>query len=131
MDDFRLGVVESTLNKENPEDFPVAEIVTEILRLQFGKRPEADHGDCLIAKCEIHFQSQIAKILNETNTWKSKKRQGLEFEGSNCQATCLLEKEFKAFFDSVKVSSPHYFIDFDSHSNQSMQMLVKTRDPIH
>jgi len=101
--------VESTLNRENPADFPIADIVTEILRLQFGKRPEAEPGDCLVAKCDSLFQSHLAKILNETTTnWKAKRRPTLVYDGSHCQATCRLEKEFKAFFDSVKVSIFHH-----------------------
>lgn len=48
--------MESTLNKENPDNFPVAEIVTEILRHQFGKRPEADMEDCLVSSVKSTFK---------------------------------------------------------------------------
>ena len=60
-----MGVVEKKLNSELPSDFPISEIITEILRLQFAKRADADANDCLLAKCDKLFVEETLKLRNK------------------------------------------------------------------
>ena len=59
-----MGVVEDTLNEASAETFPISEIVTEILRVQFSKRGQADANDCLVAKCDKMFVSETIRMKN-------------------------------------------------------------------
>ena len=59
-----MGVVEQKLNEEIPDDFPISEIVTEILRLQFAKRANADSNDCLLSKCDKVFIQETNRLKN-------------------------------------------------------------------
>ncbi len=59
-----MGVVEKKLNSEPPSDFPISEIITEILRLQFAKRADADANDCLLSKCDKLFIEETLKLRN-------------------------------------------------------------------
>ena len=62
-----MGSVEEKLNEELPDDFPISEIVSEILRLQFAKRGDADSNDCLLQKCEkIFFEESLRLRKNLT-----------------------------------------------------------------
>ena len=57
-----MGAVEEKLNAESPNYFPISEIVTEILRLQFSKRSDADNNDCLLQKCEKIFLEESLRL---------------------------------------------------------------------
>lgn len=59
-----MGVVEQKLNEEISSDFPISEIVTEILRLQFAKRANADANDCLLSKCDKIFVRETNRLRN-------------------------------------------------------------------
>ena len=103
---FRFGYLEDSLNKATSNatnDISAEDIVTDIIRALYARRPEASEVDCLLSGCQDLTEDGSDGLVT-TEAW-SLETSGEDRGDSEEQCkhvNCVDFAEFKRFFKTVE-----------------------------